>query len=479
MKSSPARPPPPPESSHEVVARKKFGKVAVSAADAEEENADTPLAVRNGSVRPAGSSKGKGRATDNVEEGDEQISVAVPISKVGPPRHLKRSRQSKSDESLPSRTHSGGAAGSESPAIKSRPRQEPIDQQQSGRSSSRITKVTPSGSSSNSRARKAADASNAINGRAANSKAAVIPRRSKSSTLAQLEEESESDDEELMNPSFLKALQKAKSRSASAQISPETKRILAQEEEESTQEAANWIPPPPAPAVRRVDPPQAERQSGRSSSHPRQENAEAGPSKPSGRPALQGRPSANDTFSREGIVPETQPYPDPGSSDHRRRPSPSGDAFVVDQNPPSTPPRAHSERQPSNSQITSSVKAKMKRKRTSTKELRPVPTMSPSVFRPHLPSADDEEIEQFSSPEKDTRRKKRALDIPTQDTIEEAEFTQPMDLFMDWDGGEQPADDPFASEEDGPELSLGPSLPPPDEEGGPRLAMTTVLSTLR
>ncbi|KAL1951487.1 hypothetical protein VTO73DRAFT_636 [Trametes versicolor] len=475
VKSSPARPSPPPESSHEVVARKKFGKVVVSAADAEE-NADTPLAVRNGSVRPAGSSKGKGGATDNVEGGDEPTSVAVPISKVGPPRHLKRSRQSKSHESVPSRTHSGGAAGSESPTIKGRPRQEPLDQHQSGRSSSRSTKVTPSGSSSNSRARKAADASNAVNGRATNPKEVASSRRSKSSTLAQLEEESESDDEELMNPAFLKVLQKAKSRSVSAQISPDTKRILAQEEEESTQEAANWIPPPPLPAVRPVKPPQAERRSGRSSSHPRQENAEAGPSKPSGRPALQGRPSANDTFSREGIVPETQPYPDPGSADHRRQPSPSGDAFVVDQNPPSTPPRAHSERQPSNSQVTSSVKAKMKRKRTTTKQLRPVPTMSPSVFRPHLPSADDEEIEQFSSPEKDTRRKKRALDIPTQDTIEEAEFTQPMDLFMDWDGGEQPADDPFASEEDGPELSLGPGLPPPDEEGGSRLAMTTVLA---
>lgn len=121
----------------------------------------------------------------------------------------------------------------------------------------------------------------------------------------------------------------------------------------------------------------------------------------------------------------------------------------------------------------------MKPKRTSTKELRPVPTMSPSAFRPHLPSADDEEIEQFSSPEKEARRKKRALDIPTQDTIEEAEFTQPMDLFMDWDGGEQPAEDPFAPEEDGPELSLGPSLPPPDEEGGSRLAMTTVLAKVR
>ncbi|OJT02749.1 hypothetical protein TRAPUB_6743 [Trametes pubescens] len=470
VKSSPARPPAPPESSHEVVARKKFGKVVVSPADVEDEDANTPHTVRNGSARPAGSAKGKGRALDSVEGGDEGTSAAVPLSKVGPPRHLKRKRQSKSHESVPSRTHSGGARGSESPVILGRPRQEPIGQHESGRSSSRSAKVTPSGSSSHSPARQPIRPPNATNGRAPNPKAVVNSRRSKSSTLAQLEQESESDDEELMNPSFLKALQKAKSWSASAQISPETKRVLAQEEEESTQEAANWIPPPSPPAVQPDSPPQAERQPVRSSSHRRDENAEAGPSKPSGRPALQGRPSANDTFSREGIVPETQPYPGPGSSDHRTRPSPS-DAFVTGQNLPSTPPRALFERQPTSSQIPSSVKAKMKPKRKTTKELRPVPVMSPSVFRSHLPSADDEEIEEFSSPEKDTRRKKRALDIPTQDSIEEAVFTQHMDSFMDWEGGAQPA-----AEENRLELSLGPRLPPPDEEGGPRLAMTTVLA---
>ncbi|KAH9857981.1 hypothetical protein C2E23DRAFT_718932 [Lenzites betulinus] len=429
------------ESGQTAAPRRSNGKRSVSVIEeANEDVEDAPIQPHSGPHHKA-SSKGKAKATD--ENQLEDLPVAVPLSKVGPPRRPKRSLQSMSTSS--------NRHGSDKPPSSSR-------------------KVPSNGSSSRSRGKESTDRAPRTNGHATNHLRSSRPLP----VLDDLEEDSASDEEELLDPSFLKVLKRA--RTSSVPVSPKTRRLLAQEEEESTQDAANWLPPPASPAI-----PQTESSKSPARDVRPRTNGNAGPSKPNGTIALQGRTSANDTFSRDGIVPETQPNAASTRSDNPRRHTSPHDDPVVDRSPPRTP-HTKGGRQPSASKTASSVKSKMKPRRTSSKELRPVPSISPSVFHPHLPSvADEDEIEEFSSPEKDTRKKKRSrLDLPTQDTIEEGDFTQePMDAFVDWDGGAQLAEDPFTADDDddsGLALSLGPELPSPNSKGGPRQAMSSLLS---
>ncbi|CDO72980.1 hypothetical protein BN946_scf185007.g34 [Trametes cinnabarina] len=278
---------------------------------------------------------------------------------------------------------------------------------------------------------------------------------------------SETEDEELLNPQPLKQLKATQSCFSPVQLPPTVRRLLAQEEEESTQEAEGIIPSsPPRTALL----PKSLKTKGLQAKgsilfgiH------RASPSDE--KLALKGRPSANDTFSREGIVPETQASA-PSGSQEPPAPNPSQiSAPLLAPAAPSTPPRAQSNRQLSHSGRGSSIKTKMKPKRS--KELRPIPVVTPSVFRPHLPSADVEEIEEWSSPERDKQVAAR-LDILTQESIELAQFTQDqVESFVDWDGGMPPEVDPFVTDEDEPALSLGPQLASPHADR--RQAMQSVL----
>ncbi|OSD03281.1 hypothetical protein PYCCODRAFT_1467141 [Trametes coccinea BRFM310] len=289
---------------------------------------------------------------------------------------------------------------------------------------------------------------------------------------------SETDEEELLNPHFLKKLKSTQSRSGSnaLSLSPTSRLFLVQEEEENTQEAEGLFPSsPPRPAT--PSPPQANRRRpSKSSLSSAQQIPQAGPSKVGRKLVLQGRPSANDTFSREGIVPETQASAAPASLQPRQSASPQDAELIMDSTVPSTPPRSG---QPSVSGRPSSVKGKMRPNRS--KQLRPIPVVTPSVFRPHLPSMDIDEIEEFSSPERD-RRKEARLDILTQESIELAQFTQDqVDSFVDWDGGtpleeDMPAEvDPFVEDDEQPEPSLGPQLDSPHANNDRRQAMKSIL----
>ncbi|KAI0652056.1 hypothetical protein C8Q79DRAFT_1005287 [Trametes meyenii] len=389
----------------------------------------------------------------------EKTAVGVvPLSKVGPPRGLKRRRAGKNREIVASCVRDGVESLSPPPAAHRSPR-------------------SLSGGKENPHKPLSLPADSASSPRRSPKDTNATSRSHSSHALARLADESDSEDEELSYANtFTKVLKLAKSRSGS--LSAETRGLLAREEEEDTQEAAGFVLPSSSPPCRLSRPPSVERQpSGVSGSPSRHEKAEPSRSNGDGKNIMQGRPSGNDTFSREGIVPETQPTSPPHSS-HQRAHEPSQSPHnALDRDLPSTPPRTQMQR-PSTSHVASSVKSKMRRKRGFSKELRPVPRLSPSVFRPHLPPADDDEIDQFSSPEKDARRKAAlTLDPFTQDTIEAAEFTQEQaDALVDWDGGIAPDDEnPFADGE-GNELSLGPDLPAPDGFGGSRRAMTTVFA---
>lgn len=430
-----------PESSREAIPRTRNGQPLMMDVidEVDEHRENEPVRPPNRSHRKVPS---KGKVAE--DSSSEDLPPVVPLSKVGPPRRLKRSRQNNST-----------SIDSDKPTSGSR-------------------KNVHDGSPSRSRDQHSVDPPHS-NGRP------TKPSHSGRLHITDdLEEESASDEEELMNPAFLSFLKQV--RRKPGEVLPETRQLLAQEEEENTQEAASWIPSHSSPVVQHPASPKARQSSAPSTGPWSDGNAKAGPSKPNGNPALQGRPSANDTFSREGIVPETQPYTLPASPGSPPHHTPLHDDPVVNENHPSTPHRAQGARQPGASRTASSVKAKMKPRRTSTKELRPVPSISPSVFFPHLPSVDEDEIEDFSSPEKDTRKKRSRLNVPTQDTIETADFTQePMEEFVDWDGGVELDEDLFTAEADdhGPPLSLGPNLLSHDKESGSRRAMTSVFSKVR
>ncbi|OCH94697.1 hypothetical protein OBBRIDRAFT_831529 [Obba rivulosa] len=176
-------------------------------------------------------------------------------------------------------------------------------------------------------------------------------------------------------------------------ISSQTRHLLRQEEEESTQEALNIMPSPSG----RVNSPEALR-------------------------VHRGYPPSglNDTHSRDGIVPESQPALttqdaslNAGLPTTPVRPSDTrpvrSDSSIISQM------RRRSGNESSRRTIretssTDDAKAGP-RKTTKSKPLRPPPTISPSVFRPHLPEPDPppSSIEQFSSPEKGPQGAARLL----------------------------------------------------------------------
>lgn len=166
-------------------------------------------------------------------------------------------------------------------------------------------------------------------------------------------------------------------------------------------------------------------------------------------------PSANDTFSRDRIVPGTQLSERPLQDDlEDELYNPTQEDLIPDTELPTTPvhPPPQGTRQ-------SSMVSKMKRKAEremdfqGLKKLGPVPVVTPSVFRKYLPPVSQpDEIEEFSSPTKRTQRRQPA---PTQDTIED------FDDMVDWTGGDN-ADanqEATASPRAAPAaLSLGPHL---------------------
>ncbi|KAI0801062.1 hypothetical protein C8Q74DRAFT_1364713 [Fomes fomentarius] len=252
--------------------------------------------------------------------------------------------------------------------------------------------------------------------------------------------------------------------------SPRSRQFLMQEEEENTQEAAGLVPDevhaPPDP-LHVTETHQADKQNGFG----------VGPSKLVVRRTRPQRPQANDTFSRDGIVPETQTTGAPDVLDEPLYDPTQHDLNPAD--PPSTPvrpaqPGPVGRRAPGSA---SSVVSKMKNKsRNKGKGLRPIRCLTPPDFRPYLQSSQFDDIEDFSSPEKDNRRKGRAAGPLTQDTIEEAEFSQDFDQFVDWDGGAQHEQPSASLPSNGPELSLGPELAPPDHDGGQRRKSDLLLS---
>ena len=94
-------------------------------------------------------------------------------------------------------------------------------------------------------------------------------------------------------------------------------------------------------------------------------------------------------------------------------------------------------------------------------------------------SPQEDEIEDFSSPEKDTRRTKRGARPLTQDTIEDFSQDIDMDHFMDWEGGQRLQETSASVHDNGPDVSLGPDLTPPDAEGSPRKVMEQLLLKVR
>ncbi|KAI0778388.1 hypothetical protein BD413DRAFT_508860 [Trametes elegans] len=403
---------------------------------------------------------------EQVKEGrqgrsDTETSAVVPLTKIGPPRRPKPKRDDLG--AVPAR----GSSGRKRP-LTGQPTRQHSDRLDDERSHDGSTSRVQSGQRDNG-------VSNS------HTRASVQPLNS-GTAIEDLMDVSDSDDEELPSPPFLEALKRAKHRSPSNRLSANVRQLLAREEEENTQEAADIAPSLLSSPKGRASSLGSKREQHTPPRSPTDSNAKAGPSKPTRSLTLQGRPSANDTFSREGIVPATQPSPHTTPT-HQQSLSPPLDAHDTNRPPPKTPPQAHSAQQASISK-NGSIKSGMKRKGAPTKALRPVPSVSPSVFRPYLPSADVDEIEDFSSPEKETRKKRRAPHVSTQDTIELAVFTQDhleMDVnsFMDWDGGAQLDEDPFPPERDGLELSLGPNLLPPDQEDVRRKAMASVLEVSR
>ncbi|KAI0673340.1 hypothetical protein C8Q78DRAFT_1076361 [Trametes maxima] len=423
-----------PKSAPKTVTRKRFGKDTLLSESLDDEDSGNRSDPRN-----------------KEQAGDVKANTAagaVPLSKVGPPRGVKRSRAGKKhDIASP---HGPDPSSSREGEVRHRP-PPPANGTQTTRRGTSSSHRTPEDTTATSRSHS-------------------------SRAPAELVEDSDSGDEELSyTNTFTKVLKLAKTRLGS--LSAETRGLLAQEEEEDTQEAAGFVPALSPPDARQYRPLSVEHRPSRIDKPP-PSNGKYEPSQSNGKSVMQARTSVNDTFSREGIVPETQPIAASHSSpDQTHRSSQSPDV-AVDRDLPSTPPHARMMQRPSIPRSASSVKSKMKRKRRSMKGLRPIPRLSPSVFHPHLPPADDDEIDQFSSPEKDTRRKAAlTLDPFTQDTIEAAEFAQEQaDAFVDWDGGVAPDGSLFTDDDEGNGLSLGPDLPAPNGPGGPRRAMNSMFA---
>ncbi|KAI1789803.1 hypothetical protein LXA43DRAFT_974076 [Ganoderma leucocontextum] len=390
---------------------------------------------------------------EEVVDEEEHVEYVVPTTKVGPPRHLKRRRKivpapQDSPEDVPN-----------SPI----PYQQPPRTKRIAGTSRRQRSASPDHES-----RPQVDASlglsNGTKGKGA-SKSSSSSRGLLSAKRPSLESSDSDGTEEEEASRLFKAFNVPGSRPL--HLTLETRQLLMQEEEENTQEAVGILPSSPqnpfqSPAS--YDQPEPEPESeGRP-------EPESGPSKPAQR---HGRPFANDTFSRLGIVPETQATAVQETLDEPPY-DPTQHDLVSDFDVLRTPVRRSNglTSRPGSVSVISKMKSKRKGK---SKELQPIPQLSPSAFRPYLPQEDD--IEEFSSPEKDTRRTRRDAQPLTQDTIEDFSQDVDMDNFMDWDGGTQQLAEPSASAHDnGPDLSLGPELTPPDAPGGPRKVMEQLLS---
>nr|VWO94273.1 N/A [Ganoderma boninense] len=458
-----------PQSDDEVVGRKRSGKTAVRRMqDADEDS--------NASPRPGGSldrvrppsAAGRRRTAkaadheDEVEDEEEHAEYAVPTTKVGPPRHLKRRRQ----------TVPTPQTSPEMVPISPIPVRQPRRAKRIARPPGKQLSASPD-HASNPKLSAPSTLSNGAKGKGL-LKSNSLPRGLTGSKRPSLESSSDSDDAEEEEASRLfKALNVPSSRPS--YLTLKARQSLMQEEEENTQEAAGIVPSsPPNPSLSPLLPePEPEPE-------PEQESESEGPGPTLGPGPYRlgqrhGRPFANDTFSRLGIVPETQATKAQEALDEAPY-DPSQHDLVSDFDVLRTPVRRSkgSSSRPGSVSLISKMKNKRKGK---SKELLPIPQLSPSAFRPYLPQED--EIENFSSPEKDKRRPRREAEPFTQDTIEDFSQDADMDHFMDWEGGQQPAELLASVHENGPDLSLGPELTPPDAEGGPRKVMEQLLSKVR
>ena len=455
-----------PRSSHGVDERSTSGKTAIRRTqEVAEGSSSRPTVHKDRGQSPSMVGKRKaGKVVESEEEvvdAEKHLEYTVPTTKVGPPRHLKLRRQTVSAPKASSEHVPNSSTPNRQPRRAKRIAK-PLERQRSALPDPELRPKTdaPSGLSNNSKGKDP-------------SKSTSSSREPTNTKRPSLESSSDSGDTDEEALRLFKTL-KARS-SSSSRLTLATRRLLMQEEEENTQEAAGIIPSPPNPLLsptshdRATVSPEPELE-------PESEAEERHKPGPSSSKLAQrhGRPFANDTFSRLGIVPGTQateahevldevPY-DPSQHD-----------LISDFDVLRTPIRRSKGTLSRPGSVTLISKMKTKRKGKS-KELQPIPQLSPSAFRPYLPQED--EIEDFSSPEKDAWRPRRAAQPLTQDTIEDFSQEVDMDHFMDWEGG-QPAEPSASVYENGPDLSLGPELTPPDVEGGPRKVMEQLLSKVR
>ncbi|RDX51079.1 hypothetical protein OH76DRAFT_1401850 [Lentinus brumalis] len=421
------------ESSYEVAAPRKVGKKGVGRIGedvGEGEEGQAQAQTKAAGKRKAGA--------DEMEMRVKQERVApkeVPLTKVGPPRHLKRLRQSESNGPSAGRGSSLEERSAE-PSIR------PNGIALAPRQSSRI-----SDGPSVSRSRDTAS-------RRTDDRPAKAPAKSKNATSSrrqfpQTSETEGASSEENRSGQSRPQKDMVVAKSTMAEVSPRTRQALMREEEENTQEAAGLYPVP-RPLDVPLSPPLPEKW------HP--------VPVPSRLAVLHGRPSANDTFSRDGIVPETQT---PRAIEPLDEPpyDPAQDDLNATQDLPSTPGRSGQAAQVNVPGSSSSVVSKMKsrtgrtKNKAKAKELRPIRNITPPDFTPYLLSTQPDDIDEFSSPERSARKKNSAMGPFTQDTIED--FT--VDHYVDWDGGEPP-EDPPTQQENAMILSLGPHLTPPEDQ---------------
>lgn len=448
------------QSDRDVVTRKGVGKrAAIGGGDDEKRNLtrDRNTVINGGGISSKAAGKRKMEPAELEESSDEdRWSPVVPI-KVGPPRGAKRRRDGEStgtrharrpsadrqtlrDHDLP-RAQTGGGARPVSPHSKD---------EMSARQ-----KDTASSHPARRPIKLPSRDFGAHNGLVDSPRSA---RGAHSET-----DDSVSDDGHPRTSRLKQDIVMAKAQPLPQ--SPRSRQFLMQEEEENTQEAAGLVPVPSdgvsdplhVTEIREAD-----------------ERNGVGPFKLVVRRGRPQRPQANDTFSRDGIVPETQTTGAPDVLDEPLYDPTQHDLNPAD--PPSTPvrPAPIGRRAPGSA---SSVVSKMKNKgRNQGKGLRPIHCLTPPDFRPYLQSSQFDDIEDFSSPEKDSRGKGRPTGPLTQDTIEEADFSQDFDQFVDWNGGAQYEQPSTSLPSNGPALSLGPDLPPPNHDGGQRRKSDLLLS---
>ncbi|KAI0719991.1 hypothetical protein C8T65DRAFT_634525 [Cerioporus squamosus] len=417
-----------PESSYDVVAQRKFGKKVVGRIDEDADEGEEEE-VAQAETKAAGKRKAGADEVDVRIKEERGVRDEVPLTKVGPPRHLKRLRQSESNGPSAGRGSSREERSAEPPVKLNGTTQAP-------RHSSRTSEGQSGSRPRDTTARRTDD------------RTAKAPAKSKhaSSSRRRLsghsETEGSSSDENRPGPSRPQKVMDVVKPTA-ADVSPQTRQALMREEEENTQEAAGVYPPPEPQDV---------------PLSPSSPNAQPAPG-PSRLAILHGRPSANDTFSRDGIVPETQTTRAPEPLDEPPY-DPTEEDLNAAQDLPSTPARSGQASGPGSSSVVSKMKGRTKGKaKAKAKEFRPISDITPPDFTPYLFSTQPDEIEEFSSPERGARKKKPEGGPFTQDTIED--FT--VDEYVDWDGG-APPEDPPTQQEHAMILSLEPRLTPPQDQ---------------